>query len=112
MLARDTSVFGFSRTQRRGLSGQACTVAAFVQGQFQLHQLTSPQGAHREERGVSKVEQPQPFCLIFLKERWKSNKTEGVGGLSCQAVFTGVMQSWRDKHEDCGPAQPAARSLL
>lgn len=53
MLARDTSVFGFSRTQRRGLSGQACTVAAFVQGQVSASSANlSLRCSPGRERGV------------------------------------------------------------
>lgn len=72
MLARDYQCLWYFQNTKESLSGQACPVAAFVQGAVSAPSaITSPQGAHQEERGMAKVEQPQPFCLVFLREREK-----------------------------------------
>lgn len=63
---RDHHCLWYLQNMKEPLSGQH-----LCRRQFQLHQLTSPQGAHWEERRMSKVEQPQPFCLVFFREKEK-----------------------------------------
>lgn len=113
MLARDHQCLWYFQNTKEPLSGQPYTVAAFVQGAISASPANlSPGCSSGRERGVKS--RAAPILLGFcLSQREKEKQLDkGVGGLSRQALFTGAMQSWRDKHENCGPAQPAARSLL
>lgn len=118
MLARDHQGLWYFQNTKEPLSGQPYTVAAFVQGAVSASPANlSPGCSSGREGSVKSRAAPTllgfclcPFCLSQREKEKQRDK--GVGGLSLEALFTGAVQSWRDKHDNCGPAQPAATSLL